>query len=86
MPKALDDAAKQHKSFVQEVRRLAEIHPSNEDIQAVAGFYDNPENLQRIKTESVMGRMHQKDGTNISFKIAGQKYYRSRKSGCNIIH
>ncbi len=49
MPKALDDAAKQHKSFVQEVRRLAEIHPSNEDIQAVAGFYDNPENLQRIK-------------------------------------
>lgn len=49
MPKALDDAAKQNKTFVQEVRRLAEMYPSNEEIQAVAKFYDNPDNLQRIK-------------------------------------
>lgn len=72
MPKALDDAAKQNKSFVQEVRRLAEMHPSNEDIQAVAGFYDNPENLQRIKTDPLWEECIKKDGTNISFKIAGQ--------------
>lgn len=51
MPKALDDAAKQNKTFVQEVRRLAEMYPSNEEIQAVAKFYDNPDNLQRIKMD-----------------------------------
>ena len=38
MPKALDDAAKQNKTFVQEVRRLAEMYPFNEEIQAVAKF------------------------------------------------
>ena len=42
MPKALEDAAKQNKSFVQEVKRFAERYPSNDEIQAVAGFYDNP--------------------------------------------
>ena len=71
MPKALDDAAKQNKSFVQEVRRLAEMHPSNEDIQAVAGFYDNPENLQRIKTDPLWEECIKKDNTYISFKVAG---------------
>lgn len=68
MPKALDDAAKQNKSFVQEVRRLAEMHPSNEDIQAVAGFYDNPENLQRIKTDPLWEECIKKTGQTYPLK------------------
>ena len=48
MPKALDDAAKQNKTFVQEVRRLAEMYPSNEEIQAVAKFYDNPDKSYNV--------------------------------------
>ena len=71
MPKALDDAAKQNKTFVQEVRRLAEMYPSNEEIQAVAKFYDNPDNLQRIKMDPLWEECIKKDGTNISFKVAG---------------
>ena len=59
MPKALDDAAKQNKTFVQEVRRLAEMYPFNEEIQAVAKFYDNPDNLQRIKMD-LLEEMYQK--------------------------
>ena len=81
MPKALDDAAKQNKTFVQEVRRLAEMYPSNEEIQAVAKFYDNPDNLQRIKMDPLWEECIKKDGTNISFKVAG-----NNKSGCNIIY
>ena len=71
MPKALDDAAKRNKTFVQEVRRLAEMYPSNEEIQAVAKFYDNPDNLQRIKMDPLWEECIKKDGTNISFKVAG---------------
>lgn len=71
MPKALDDAAKQNKTFIQEVRRLAEMYPSNEEIQAVAKFYDNPDNLQRIKMDPLWEECIKKDGTNISFKVAG---------------
>lgn len=71
MPKALDDAAKQNKTFVQEVRRLAEMYPSNEEIQAVAKFYDNPDNLQRIKMDPLWEECIKKDRTNISFKVAG---------------
>ena len=64
MPKALDDAAKQNKTFVQEVRRLAEMYPFNEEIQAVAKFYDNPDNLQRIKMDPLCC----KSGCNIIYR------------------
>ena len=62
MPKALDDAAKQNKTFIQEVRRLAEMYPSNEEIQAVAKFYDNPDNLQRIKMDPLWKNVSKKTG------------------------
>ena len=36
------------------------MYPSNEEIQAVAKFYDNPDNLQTYKNGPFMGRMYQK--------------------------
>ena len=71
MPKALEDARKQNKSFVQEVKRIATLFPSNEEIQAVSRFYDMAENIERIKADPLWEECIKKDGTNLSFKVIG---------------
>ena len=71
MPKALEDARKQNKSFVQEVKRIAALFPSNEEIQAVSRFYDMAENIERIKADPLWEECIKKDGTNLSFKVIG---------------
>lgn len=70
-PKALEDARKQNKSFIQEVKRIAALFPSNEDIQAVSCFYDIAENIERIKADPLWEECIKKDGTNLSFKVIG---------------
>lgn len=69
--KASADALKQNGSFIAEVKKAADMFPGNEEFRAVSLFYDNPDNITRIKNDVLWNDLIAKDGTNISFQILG---------------
>lgn len=71
MEKAAADAARQNSSFVAEVKRISQMFPENKEFRAVSLFYENPDNMIRIKNDELWGDLTGKDGTNVSFEIAG---------------
>lgn len=71
LEKAVADAARQNGSFVDEVRRISQMFPDNKEFRAVASFYENPDNMLRIKEDGLWDDLTGKDGTNLSFQVIG---------------
>lgn len=85
--KAVNDAIKQHLTFVGVVTELAETFPENREFKAVLDFFMNPINLETIKGETVQNiqacsqpiteingvfeHINKKAGANLSFKLVG---------------
>lgn len=69
----LDDAKRQHKTFVTSVLELAKQFPDNRSFKAVSNFLENQEQKQQVFEHECWKDCIKISGCNLSFRIAGEK-------------
>ena len=70
--KGRNDAQKQHETFTNDVRAIAERNPNSKGIQAVLKFISSEEEKQKVIQHSAWGDCAKRPGCNLSFKLAGE--------------
>ena len=69
--KAIDDAHKQHQSFVREVERISNELPDDVGVQAVRRFIHSNEQIVQLKSHDNWQECLKIKGCNLSFRLAG---------------
>lgn len=69
--KDIDDARKQHQSFVQKVKDIARDLPDDKGVQAVKHFLNSAEEIAKLKQHDNWKECLKIKGCNLSFRLSG---------------
>lgn len=72
--KDIEDARKQHQSFVREVERISNDLPHDMGVQAVRRFIGSTEEIAKLKAHDNWQECLKIKGCNLSFRLAGVSY------------
>jgi CRISPR-associated protein Csd1 len=67
----LEDARKQHCTFLENLKVLAKRFPENDELEAVSLFYKDIENITKLKEHPSWNDCLKIAGCNLSFRVAG---------------
>jgi len=68
--KLVDTGKKQCGVFQQEIKRLMQLNPNNDELLAVNKFYEHLQaNIEKLKADGNFDEAFKKDGTNFAFKL-----------------
>lgn len=70
--KAIEDAKKQNRTFVAQVKQLSEKYPENNQLAAVRKFFDQDDQIQKVLEHENWEDCYKIPGCNLSFRIAGE--------------
>lgn len=70
--KAIDDAKKQNRTFVAQIKKLSEKYPENNQFAAVCKLFDQVDQIQKILEHESWKECYKIPGCNLSFRIAGE--------------
>lgn len=70
--KAIEDAKKQNRTFVAQVKHLSEKYPENNQFAAVCKFFEQEGQVQKIFEHENWKECYKIPGCNLSFRIAGE--------------
>ncbi len=67
----LEEAKKQSRTFIDQVKKLSEKNPENTEFQAVCKFYEQEEELRKVLEHESWKDCYRIPGCNLSFRLAG---------------
>ncbi|KAF0203035.1 MAG: hypothetical protein FD170_1307 [Bacteroidetes bacterium] len=70
--KAIEDAKKQNRTFVAQVKKLSEKYATNKQFAAVCKLFDQDDHIQKILEHESWKECYKIPGCNLSFRIAGE--------------
>jgi len=70
--KAIEDAKKQNRTFITQVKQLSGKYPENNQFAAVCKLFDQEDQIQKILEHESWKDCYKIPGCNLSFRIAGE--------------